>query len=788
MNARCAVRVILAGVSMSVTPTPAPAVPLATDGRAQAVVVVAPDASPSVLQAAHELSTFLGRVTGGTFDIVHEPPAEGPRLLVGPGAARWADPTFSVAGLGPEGIVTRTVNEDLILAGGAPRGTLYAVYTFLEDHVGCHWWTPDAATIPSTPTLVVGDLDMTYVPRLAFRATNAFGAQDGDWAARNKYNGGGHRLEARHGGGIVEIPDGGHTFFTLIPPARYFAERPAWFSLIDGERAHGAPHYPRTSLCLSNQDMRRELVANLRGYLRNGPVACDSAGLSEVRFGLADGRRFVGDGGAASRWDTRSSVTVTASSEHPRRKAFRAIDGSGLDTSGLLHGTDPNASMFMTGTRSRSAAAPRHPGAVTGEHWIAFAFDRARALGEMRIWNQNEVHNHFQGVRDVTIRCSVSGGADPSEWVTVFEGEVPEAAGLPDRPHQLAVDFGGRPARHVVITIHRNWYSWHPTDPRVIAEVSQPDDAGPPNRCECDACRAVEGEDGASGLLIRFVNAVAADIHGDFPDALVGTLAYHYTQPPPRRTRARDDVMVRLCGIKCSFSRPITHERNTRFREDLLGWSNVCRNLYIWDYVANFSYGLNPHPNLRVLGPNIRYYAAHGVRGVFAEALTYSPGLEMAELRSWMLARLMWDPRHDGWSLVSQFTRGYYGRRAGEHVLAWLALLHDAAEATDDWMGLSSPPDAGFLSFDTLCRGWRCLEAAERAAADDPALKRRVQVARLPLMYVFLIRWDELRREAAAANATWPMPSSASDLHGLMVQIAAERDMNLKHVPSPIAF
>ena len=45
------------------------------------------------------------------------------RLLVGEGAARLADPKFTTAGLGEEGLALRSVGRDLILAGGRPRGT-----------------------------------------------------------------------------------------------------------------------------------------------------------------------------------------------------------------------------------------------------------------------------------------------------------------------------------------------------------------------------------------------------------------------------------------------------------------------------------------------------------------------------------------------------------------------------------------------------------------------------------------------------------------------------------------
>ena len=63
----------------------------------------------------------------------------------------------------------KTVGRNLVLAGRAPRGTLYAVYTFLEDVVGCRWWTSTESFIPKKPTLSVPQLDVVYAPPLRYR-------------------------------------------------------------------------------------------------------------------------------------------------------------------------------------------------------------------------------------------------------------------------------------------------------------------------------------------------------------------------------------------------------------------------------------------------------------------------------------------------------------------------------------------------------------------------------------------------------------------------------------------
>jgi hypothetical protein len=79
-----------------------------------------------------------------------------------------ADP----AKLGPEEWAVRTVGKDLVLTGGRPRGTLYAVYEFLEQDLGCHWLDERTEVVPSRPTLPLPHLRRTGKP--AFRSREVY--------------------------------------------------------------------------------------------------------------------------------------------------------------------------------------------------------------------------------------------------------------------------------------------------------------------------------------------------------------------------------------------------------------------------------------------------------------------------------------------------------------------------------------------------------------------------------------------------------------------------------------
>ena len=549
---------------------------IAENGVAKAVIVIAEDASEPEQHAAAELADFLRHITGAKLDIVPPPATGSSRLLVGTRAAKLADADFSADGLGSDGIIIRTVGNDLILAGGHPRGTLYAVYTFLEEHLGCRWWSSTESTIPKKTTLKVAKLNVRYVPALEYRSPYWFDAFDGDWAVRNKCNGHAHRLDEKRGG--KHIYEGHvHTFNRLINPDKYFKDHPEWFSEINGQRT-----YKRAQLCLTNEEMRKELVKNLKARLRANPAA-------------------------------------------------------------------------------------------------------------------------------------------------------------------------------------------------TIASVSQNDWRG---NCQCSRCAAIEKEEGSpAGLMLHFVNSIAADIEKEFPQVAISTLAYQYTRKPPKYVKPRDNVIVRLCSIECSFSKPLADERNKEFRDDIVGWSKICNRLYIWDYTTNFKHHIMPHPNLRVLGPNVKFFADHNVKGVFEQGAYSTYGAEMAELRAWVLARLLWDPTQDGQELIDEFIAGYYGP-AGPHIKAYLKVTHDAVEASEDWLGCFSQHTAKFLSFETLSKGWAHLAAAEAAVQNDPELRFRVQVAQLPAMYTFMMRWDEMREKAEASGADWPMPEPIKTAYEHFMKVAKKKNIN----------
>ncbi len=284
------------------------------------------------------------------------------------------------------------------------------------------------------------------------------------------------------------------------------------------------------------------------------------------------------------------------------------------------------------------------------------------------------------------------------------------------------------------------WIDEHPE--ASIYSVSQNDTQG---WCECENCRRVEDEEGGahSGPILRFVNAVATEVGKKHPDKLIDTLAYWYSEPPPAKVRPVPNVRVRLCPIGvCEAHAYERCEYSQYFVEHLRAWGRITNQLYIWHYVTNFSHYLLPFPDFDELAADFPLYKKNGVVGIFLEG-DGAPGGggENAALRSYVMARLLWDPDTNVSKAVDEFMLAYYAK-AARAMRAYFDLQHHqvrlAPRGEGNHMWIFNHPGVPYLSEEFLAQATKLLDKAESAATDD-ATRKRVQKARLSIDYVKFI-------------------------------------------------
>jgi len=244
------------------------------------------------------------------------------------------------------------------------------------------------------------------------------------------------------------------------------------------------------------------------------------------------------------------------------------------------------------------------------------------------------------------------------------------------------------------------------------------------------------------------LNRVAEAVEREFPDVLVESLAYQYTRKPPKTIRPRDNVLIRLCTIECSYIQPLSGEQNREFAADLEGWSKLAKTLFIWDYTTNYHDYLGPHPNLRVLVPNVRYFVEHGAIGLFEEG----EGDDFCELKNWLLLRVMWEPHLDGEQLVDEFLRGYYGEAVAPLLQRYWELLIARAEQEQIYLGCFGMNSAKWLDLATLNEVTelmnQAIQTATKVYGPQSDELRRLRKSKMGIDHVWLSRYYPLRSEA----------------------------------------
>jgi hypothetical protein len=234
---------------------------LAQHGGTAYQIVISESASASDSLAAAELQRYLERISGVRIpvrtDTIPAAPAE---ILIGRNT-HLDSLGFSIpfSRLQEDGFVLKTRDRALAIAGGTEKGSLYGVYSLLEECLDCRMYAPGAEIVPARATLSIPPLDETRIPVIRHRELYYHDAYDSTFLMW-------HKLDA----GARGRTDWGmwvHTFKTLVPPGRYFKDHPEFFSMVGGQRV------PDGQLCLSNPDVLEVLCSNLEERMRLRPDA-----------------------------------------------------------------------------------------------------------------------------------------------------------------------------------------------------------------------------------------------------------------------------------------------------------------------------------------------------------------------------------------------------------------------------------------------------------------------------------------------------------------------------------
>ena len=253
-------------------------------------IAVGKEASPAEKKAAKILQTYLRKMLPeARFKVVHSVPDRCKESVIYTGnTGKLHSLKVDLKTFHREELLIREEGKDLFLAGGNPRGTLYAVFEFLEKS-GVVFAAVDTKIIPRKKSLVWGKGTLRRKPSFQYRTIVTY-IPAGEFKLFHKYNS--YRVNSPENGYYEAYGSYGDVH-TLVRYSRKFSKKiPSCFAMDEkGNRMVPVKDGDPAALCLSNPATIEKIwTLTLEGYRKSKTVfAQRKAPQPEMyEFSLAD--------------------------------------------------------------------------------------------------------------------------------------------------------------------------------------------------------------------------------------------------------------------------------------------------------------------------------------------------------------------------------------------------------------------------------------------------------------------------------------------------------------------
>lgn len=241
-----------------------------SDGKSDYVIVVSSQASESEKFAASELQSCIEEISGALLPIVEcGKGKKGGRIIIGHNndsqkifcgeKERHPD---------DDSFTYKSKKGDIVIIGGSERGTMYGVFAFLENELGCRWLAEDCTIIPHKDEYHFSILNHFETPAFPRRSVLYNGCKDVSFRTFSRINEriktSPSKIQKQVGGTYGFLSP--HTMIFILPVSEYYEKHPDYFALVNGVRIKDKPQP-----CFSNPDVFYICVEKLRKIMRNYP-------------------------------------------------------------------------------------------------------------------------------------------------------------------------------------------------------------------------------------------------------------------------------------------------------------------------------------------------------------------------------------------------------------------------------------------------------------------------------------------------------------------------------------
>lgn len=258
--------------------------------------------------------------------------------------------------------------------------------------------------------------------------------------------------------------------------------------------------------------------------------------------------------------------------------------------------------------------------------------------------------------------------------------------------------------------------------------------------CQCPECAEKVARYGESGTLLLLLNQIAGMLKEFRPGYFLQTLAYFATTAPPRGgIKPLDNIIIRTCNTETYLHQSLLSPLNQKFRRQVEDWAEHADMLFPWEYSITYGgAGPLPYPSEYTLAENVRFYAANKGIGIFFEH--ENPQLnDMYDLKVFMEAKLMENPKLDSNVLMSDFCTKYYGQGAAA-ILEYRRFLRITASENQAQVHYFFPAaqDFRYIDWPAMKKMQEILDAGQKKVVRNPILLHRFNRARASLDFALV--------------------------------------------------
>ena len=205
--------------------------------------------------------------------------------------------------------------------------------------------------------------------------------------------------------------------------------------------------------------------------------------------------------------------------------------------------------------------------------------------------------------------------------------------------------------------------------------------------------------------FLDYTSYLAKGLQKKYPKVKFYHQAYFWSRRAPADAkRLPSNLGVHFAPIEADFSQPLKSKTNSRYWQDLLSWKPLTDDVIVWHYITNFNAYPAPYPNLDALAQDLHDLGKEPfVTGLFLQGAYNSAGSELAELRLWVFARLLWNPNQNIETLIKEFCHYYYGK-AADDVKHYIDTVAFFSRQSQEGLQAKTPVDAAYLSEEHLAK------------------------------------------------------------------------------------